>query len=104
MQTALQSCKSAGTRRTDLVHGIFDYENGRITLERRGKATSALTLARIESATLAVFEALTKTVNAFTALWDLTKGEFPPYADAVLQTTVKSREGMPDPHYDPDAH
>jgi hypothetical protein len=76
MHKALQSCKFAADGRNSLVHGSFDHENGRVTLARRGRTTGSLTLARIEKATAAVFEALRKTLNAFPALGTFQKASF----------------------------
>jgi hypothetical protein len=86
MRSALDSCKSADTHRNNLVHGIFDYENGRISLTRRAKTTHSLTLGRIEEATAAVFEAVRSTTVAFTALWKLNRGEFPQTPEGASRT------------------
>jgi hypothetical protein len=96
MHKALQNCKSAASGRNDLVHGIFDYEKGRVTLARRGRTTGSLTLARIEKATAAVLDALRTTVRAFNALWNLSKGEFPQSANGVLQTSGKQPDAISD--------
>ena len=76
MASALKTCDAAGSARNDLVHGLADYDQGSVFMARPGRLPKAITLDEVKRVNKLVFDAWCQTMDAFTYLWNLTKGQF----------------------------
>jgi hypothetical protein len=78
MAGALRTCETAGAARNDLVHGLAEYNKALDLpfISRPGKPQRPITLEGVKAINALVFDAFRQTLNAFTPLWNSTKGHF----------------------------
>ncbi len=76
MNTALETCESAGAARNDLVHGLADYVDGAVITVRPGGKSRPITLDEVCRVNELVSRALREIYVAFCPLWKATKERF----------------------------